>query len=540
MRTPAAAIAWELRQRHRWGFAALLATIVVLGAVKFATLATHGQPTTRDVAFALYVPIPLAATFLYLLAVFTFGISGDIAARESMYPPRMFTLPISSAALAGWPMLFGCAAMSLLWLAMRAVCMFPSGVSVPIWWPALFAASLLAWTQALTWMPYPMRGMRIAISIVILLSIDVVVFTVLEKKPSETTMLLLLAPCVPLAYVTAVTAVRRARSGGVPDSRRRAAGAVARSESRRPFSSSAHAQLWFEWRQFGWSLPLLVAIVLPVADLLLFVFPDTSAIVIEIVAGSLLLPPFLAIFVAATAGKSSANASASYGMTAFLATRPIGDRAFVAAKWKAALLSTLATWAIVAVVLPGALFASRATSPIAEFASNVAAALGRPRAIALGVLVLAGLVSSTWKQLVQGLSISMSGRDWAAKGIAFTTLGVLTIGFFALGWILQTRQRTAVAWYAIPSIAAALVALKLLLAGRVMQRGIARGAFTRKELIASAIVWDLCVFAIYAVLASILPSILMRRDYLLLAAILAVPFVRLAATPLAVARNRHG
>jgi len=532
MRTPAAAIAWELRQRHRWGLMAVLATIIILGAIKIAA-----HPQLNDVTFALLVPIPLAATSLYLLAVFTFGISGDLAARESMYPPRMLTLPVSAAGLAGWPMLYGCVSMALLWFALRIACIFPSAVAVPKYWPALFASSLLAWTQALTWMPYPFRGMRIAIAIGLLISIDVVVLTALYSKASERTMLLLLAPFLPLAYVTAVAAVRRARQGDVPDWG--FAPAFTRSVALRDFRSPEGAQLWFEWRQFGRSLPLLVAIVLPPGLSLLFLFRQTPGIVIEIVAASLLIPSFMAIFVAATAGKSSANVSESYGITPFVATRPVEDRALVVAKWKAAMLSTLAAWVIVAVAVPIALMWSHAAEPILNIVRTVDGALGRPRAIILGILLLAGLVASTWKQLVQGLYIAMSGRDWAVKGIAFATLALLTLGFLALGWILDSRQRIAVAWSAIPWLMASFAALKLLLAIRVMQRGAARGLFTPKQLIFGAMAWDACVLAVYGVLALILPEILVRRYFLMLVAMLAVPFVRLAAAPLAVAGNRH-
>src|SRR5688500_12517133 len=169
MRTPAAAIAWEFLQRHRWGLMAVVAALLTLGAINIAVLTAQGHLDARDVTFALLVPVPLSATFMYLLAVFTFGISGDVAARESMFPPRMLTLPVSSAALAGWPMLYGCLSMTLLWFAMRIAGIFPSGAYVPKYWPALFAASLLAWAQALTWMPYPFRGMRIATSIGLLL-----------------------------------------------------------------------------------------------------------------------------------------------------------------------------------------------------------------------------------------------------------------------------------------------------------------------------------------------------------------------------------
>ncbi|MGZ5444924.1 MAG: hypothetical protein ACXW4P_24200 [Thermoanaerobaculia bacterium] len=541
MRTPAAAIAWELRQRHRWGLIALLATILTLGAIRIVVVTSQAHLEFRDATFALLVAVPLAAAFMYLLAVFTFGVSGDLAARESMYPARMFTLPVSSAALAGWPMLYGCLSMIVLWFGMRIAGTFPPGVDIPTFWPALFAASLLAWTQALTWMPYPLRGMRIVISIVLLLSIDLVVLTALEFKASESTMLLLLAPFVPLAYVTALSAVRRARRGDVPDWRvtERFAPASTRPTAARDFASAARAQLWFEWRQYGRSLPLLVAIVLPHGLALLFLFREAPVIVVEIVVASLLVPPFMAIFVAATAGKSSSNASESYGMTAFIATRPVEDRALVVAKWQVALLSTLAAWVIVAVAVPVALLWSDAAEPILNIARNVDDALGRPRAIILGLLILAGLVGSTWKQLVQGFYIAMSGRDWAVKGMAFATLALVTAGFFALGWILDSRYRFAVAVSAIPWLMAAFVALKLVLAMLVMQRGAERGLFTRRQLVFAAIVWDVCVLGVYGILALILPEILFRRYFLLLVAMLVVPFVRLAAAPLAVARNRH-
>ena len=281
------------------------------------------------------------------------------------------------------------------------------------------------------------------------------------------------------------------------------------------------------------------AVVLPVGLALLFLFRETPVIVVEIVIASLLLPAFMAIFVAATAGKSSSNASESYGITPFIATRPVEDRSLVVAKWQASLLSTLAAWVIVAVAVPIALVWSDAAEPILNVARNVDDALGRPRAIVLGLLILLGLVGSTWKQLVQGLYIAMSGRDWAVKGIAFATLVLVTVGFLALGFILDSRYRIALALNAIPWLFAGFVALKLMLAMRVMQRGAERGLFTRNQLILGAIVWDVSVLAVYSVMAWILPEILVRRHFLLLVAMLVVPFVRLAAAPLAVVGNRH-
>src|SRR5258708_19490303 len=113
MRSTAAAIAWEFRQRHRWGLIAIIAYLLVLAAIRFLILAP-GQRVSfdDDESFALAVIVPITATFMYFLAVFSFGLSGDLAARRSMYPSRMFPLPVSSAALAWWPMLYGTGAMA--------------------------------------------------------------------------------------------------------------------------------------------------------------------------------------------------------------------------------------------------------------------------------------------------------------------------------------------------------------------------------------------------------------------------------------------
>ena len=65
---------------------------------------------------------------MYFLAVFSFGLAGDLAARHSIYPARMFTLPVTTAALAGWPMLYGTATMASLWVATALLALRPSGI----------------------------------------------------------------------------------------------------------------------------------------------------------------------------------------------------------------------------------------------------------------------------------------------------------------------------------------------------------------------------------------------------------------------------
>src|SRR5256886_365935 len=141
--------------------------------------------------------------------------------RSMRFSARKFTLPMTNAALAGLPMLYGTTAMALLWFATRFLGVWPSGFVIPILWPALLAASLLAWTQALTWMPYALPGLRVIVTILWLVSIDAAVMVALNYKAPESVMLAILAPHLLLAYLTARPAIARGRRRDVPDWRRR-------------------------------------------------------------------------------------------------------------------------------------------------------------------------------------------------------------------------------------------------------------------------------------------------------------------------------
>ena len=91
MRSPAVAVAWEFRQRHRWGLIALIVYLVVLAAIKLVGLA-RGLPITLDSpeSFAFVVVVPLTATFTYFLAVFTFGEAGHGRQKHNGVTPRTF------------------------------------------------------------------------------------------------------------------------------------------------------------------------------------------------------------------------------------------------------------------------------------------------------------------------------------------------------------------------------------------------------------------------------------------------------------------
>ena len=540
MSSPAGAIAWEFRRRHFWGGVALAGYFAVLALIKIAMLVSGRAVVFRDAgSFALVVVVPLTATFIYLLAVFSFGLDGDLAARQSMYPPRMFTLPVTSDALAGWPMAYGCVAALALWIATRICAIWPSGMPVPIIWPGLLAASLLAWTQALTWLPYPARGLRVIVAVLWLCTIDTIVLLALHFHARERVMLALLAPHVPLAFVAARAAVVRARFGAVSDVRKGIPDdLIERWTPSHPFRSRARAQVWFEWRRFGRSLPALVAMLLPFELSLLFIFRDTPALVLESLLIVFTTPGFMAGFVAATIGRTAPPGRDTPGLQPFLATRPLLTGSLVVAQIEAALWSTAAAWLLIALAVPLALTLSSTWPVVVDRVARMEYVFGTSRTLAIALAGGAGLIMWTWKRLVQGIYIGFTGREWLIKANVFGTLALLLVVGLLL-WIVPLGAMLAAIWDALPWVLAAVMIMKLSAAIWIAVRGFNDRLIPEHVLLMIAACWSAGVFSLYFAFVWFVDTAFVPHYLLLLAAIVAVPLTRVTAGPVALAWNRH-
>src|SRR5437899_11306495 len=106
MRSPAAAVAWQFRRRHRWGLIALIGYLFVLAMIKLVILERGQRVDLDDESFAFLVVVPLPATFNYFLSIFSFGLCRELLARQSIYPRRMCTRTVAPAPLAGCPILY--------------------------------------------------------------------------------------------------------------------------------------------------------------------------------------------------------------------------------------------------------------------------------------------------------------------------------------------------------------------------------------------------------------------------------------------------
>jgi hypothetical protein len=532
VRGAAQALGWELARPCRAAVAAVAAYFVVLCAVKRLVLGP-ASPVRLDPpnGMAGLVIGPGAILLFVFAGAFSYGFRGDLAARSSIYPGRLLMLPVTTAALAGWPMLYGGGAAAGLWLATVLVLqIMGTTTAVPIVWPSVLVAVYVAWTQALMWMPYGVAGLRVAVAVLWLMIVDTVVLAALHYHASELRMIAILAPQLPLAYVTAYAAVARARRGDVPDWRSGWARTHASSGGVRQFRSAADAQVWLEWRRFGRSLPAMAAMVVPVELLLLFVpGNDTAPIVLLTLTVAVMTPPFLAVFASASAGVA----------TPLLAARPLTTGALAAAKLRAAWRGVAAAWLVVALAIAAAVLFSGAWPILAEQARRTRAVFDTPRAIVLVLLGGALLVTSTWMQLVQGLLVGLTGRVWVVRGTVIAALSAVVALWPLTQWVLDSGRVQGELWDALPAVLTAGVGLKMLLAVWVVLRLHRTGFIADGAIVIAAACWSAAVLALYALLAWFVDTPMVAHHVLMLAAMLVVPLVRPLAAPLALAWSRH-
>jgi len=534
------AFAWAFGRGHRLSLAALAVYMIGFYAVRTLILGPdHPIRLAPPNGLAAFIVVPMTFAGFYVIGIFTFGLSGDLAARESIFPRRLFTLPLTSAALAGLPMLYGCAAMASLWIVAATVARFiGSDIAMPWIWPMLFAAAVMAWMQALTWMPYGIRGLRVVVAVFVLCAIDLIVFAAINLHVADSTLIALLAPQLPIAYLVAWYAVARARRGEVPGwwtaerepSGERGRPAAASRRESRAFRSAADAQAWFEWRRYGKTLPALVALVVP-AELVLLFIPgnDTAPIVFEVVIIALTTPPFLAVFAAPALSTA----------TPYLGRRPLSSADLIAAKIRMTVWSTLAAWVVNIILICGALLLSGRMAVVAERLQAGSQVTGALRMTAVVVVTLIALVASTWKHLVQSMCVGLTGRDWLIKASVFGGLVVMLALWPLVDQTIRNMRVQSMVWNALPWIVTAIVLMKMLAGAWVAIRLYGSRLIGDRALVTGAVCWLAAVLAIYGVLEWFADSPAIPRYFLGAIAILNVPLARVSAAPLALEWSRH-
>jgi hypothetical protein len=297
--------------------------------------------------------------------------------------------------------------------------------------------------------------------------------------------------------------------------------------------------VWFEWRRTGLTLPVLTVLVVPFVLWPLIYGHNDAIPVPRTLLGTLVIPVFFAGLAGTTVSGSHPWVKDYYGVAPFTATLPLSTAALVGAKLQAAAWSALASWAICAAMVFGAVLL---TGNQEEVTALWRGAIGRlhPVQLAVGIAAAAALlIVWTWKRLASSLLLGLTGRKWIIQ--AYLAVGIAAWACFAIiaAWIYKTPGSHETVLAVLPWLLGLWTLGRLLAAGwalrQSLQQGLVKASTIRRWLTA----WMLFGLALFGTLAWVVPRELVPAHYLAFIVLLTLPMAHLAATPLALAWNRH-
>lgn len=540
------ALAWPIWRRHRWGLTialGYLACVIVVASV--LPMAALGGQTVNAILVPLM--IPLAALPTHLLSIFSFGYDADVNMRQSGFPRHLFRMPISTGALFGWHMAYGAAAAVLVWLVPAWFIFRPWlaawDANVPLWWPAALSVAVQAWFQAVLWLPVGLPGIRILLLAAVVPAEVAVAEWCVMGGVSEAILVSVLAGAAGGGWLVGYAGISKGRRGEEPNwdwtVRWLRFLAFWRSGRREPFASAAGAQVWFEWRRTGLALPTMTVVVMPFV-LLPLLFGQNDAIPTwRTLLGALGVPVLLAGLAGTTVSGKSAWVKDYYGVSPFTAGLPMSTAAMVGAKLKAAAISTLASWILLLGLMVGALILTGTISEVPRWWDWALRELS-PAQIVISVFAsVVLLVLWTWKRMVDSLLLALTGRKWVIQGTIFAGL-VLIAGLAALaGWVVNHPDSYETVRRLLPWLVGLCVCCRIALAGWTMRRLLCLDLVPSQTVVRCALAWLVVAATFTGIIAWIVPREMLPIYDIALLVTAMMPLARFAATPLALAWNRH-
>jgi hypothetical protein len=453
MRSPTTALLCEIvRRRHTlvWAILALSITGWLVEILDNGTQVSgsggRGSPLNGLLGML---------SFLLLFGLFNYTESNERGFGR--FPARLFTLPVSSLQLVSVPIVAGIVAAELL-LVVWVKPFDEGGPTSPLFVGVLLAASMVFY-QAVLWTLASLGTLRlIVLGLIATAVLGVGFLPTLPGDPSspwhsEPVLASIVATFATVAFLMAWRHVARLRAGG-GNARRLHVTALgtrvtaASSVKSRRFATAASAQLWFEWRGFGATLPLLVAALLVVAILpvswLVRGHPEDTFLLL---LATLSMPICLAIPIGIAYSKASFWSN-DLSVPTFVSVRPLSSQELIAIKVKAAALSVAASWLLVLVFLSVWLSSWANLDFLSRVAIQWWAFHGRSEIAVYGIaalIVIAGVLL-TWRFLLTNLWTGLSGnrRLYNWSGILLAVIVIASIGFDAQRlpeWVLEDPAR---------------------------------------------------------------------------------------------------
>ena len=551
-RTPTGAMLWEIWGRHKvkllWQGVALTASTF------FVYWKEHGASVSFGEVLGIASFCCFLVAYLHLLVCFAY-IETDVRKVQLGFPGRLLLKPVSTARLVLVPMVFGGAVIVTtfaLWIGLVLPHLSAINVSNLLWFSTVLL-SLFWWMQALAW-SLPLLKVRSAILLLVVtihllvLLLPFLVATFGSGWISEPgwhwgILAALLVSAVPVAWI-GLKLMRRGKWEG-PSMISTLGSRLCRTRTgslRKKFASAFAAQFWLECRRQGLVLPgVWGGIALVVFPVLLTGFkwagldaPPPQAIFVIL----LVLPLALSWFWAPALAPFDSFQSTGE-LPVYIAVRPMTNGGFVMSKLAMALATSALTWLMtvaalclcLAIVGTGTLFSK----------AGLVTPFGAVAYLSGCAPVLLLLVIWTWKNLVAGIGVGLTGRVWIVKLFAFWKTTLL-LGLFAL--VSATNlyvdfRETLLHW--LTGILILCLAAKIAISIAAFVWGLRRNAITARAVGWIAGGWLVCGLFVAGYASHVCSAINQPglRIWVTLGGFLILPLADLAIAPLALAWNRH-
>lgn len=537
MRSPVAALAWEIWRRNR---VLVFLTAVIVSVCSITSLMVPGQVHALD----------LEPWFFFLMVCslgLVFGIfhHAEFNRRKNWhgFPYRLFSLPLPTLVLVSCPMIMGIVSVELDYLAWAKLVFAPLGRTISLW-PAFVLAVGLMCYQTIVWGLAGFRTTRIitlalaGMSLMSMASLPLFLKVWPRKNAMSiaTVTLMGLALGAFLAGWYFVEKQRRGGGRGKGWARAWMANLVAALPRRRKsFDSPAAAQFWLEWRRAGSLLPIctgavLVLVIGPVSWLMRR-DPDSTMFIL---GWSLGLPIILGTVIGMGFVKPDFW-SGDMSITAFQAVRPLPSGEMVVTKMKVAAWGVAISWLLVLLFLLVWIPGWANNTNLKEIWDLCVVLYPGFSLYTILILSLVAAMILSWSVMAGGLWVGLSGSAKLFAGIAILNVAMLSLAVW--GTVFWTthfdwkRLENYVTWTSWALVSAVL--LKLWLA--VFSWSKIGAGRTWKY----AALWTGGTACCVALAILICLNVFWLKHLAILAALLQVPLVRLGMAPLMLARNRH-
>jgi hypothetical protein len=416
MRPPITALTWEIWHRGRRSIRLVLGCVFLCAFVNLVILDRFYTTEASRAPFSPFFGLLMVVSFLLLMGIFNYT-EFNSTKEWNGFPYRLFVLPLRTWQLVTLPMFLSVAAVELVYFAWIKLVWTHEQIVAPGWFAVVFGAYVVFY-QTVLWSLAGFRITRIialglgGVSSIAVACLPMFAFQVSSPWLSEKRLTAMVTGMALVAFMIAWASVARQRCGGgrrrswIKTLVNRIIGMLPRRTKN--FPSRTAALFWFEWRRSGFLLPactafILVVIIGPASG----AFRHDSQFTADTLLKTLCVPIVLGFAI----GKGFIKPefwSTNLSFPAFLAVKPLPPGEFVICKMKVAAASVAVTWLLVVGFITLWLTLWANTTFLKQLVAEFRIFYPHSWSI-ITILYLAGFMVLTWRCMVSGLWVGLSG-----------------------------------------------------------------------------------------------------------------------------------